>query len=65
MRNDLLSWETGHSINPQGFATLVLDAFNLSAEHTVQAQVDSLNWEWLGMLLIKSPVIQGTLGTNG
>lgn len=45
MGNDLLSWEIGHSISPQGFATLMFDAFGLSAEHTVQAQVDSLNWE--------------------
>lgn len=36
MRNDLLSWEIGHSISPQGFATSVLDATGLSAEHTVQ-----------------------------
>jgi len=45
MRNDLLSWEIGHSISPQGFATSVLDATGLSAEHTVQTQVASLNWE--------------------
>lgn len=45
MGNDLLSWETGHSISPQRFATSMFDAFGLSAEHTVQAQVDSVNWE--------------------
>lgn len=45
MGNDLLSWETGHSITLRGFATSMFDAFGLSAEHTVQAQVDSLNWE--------------------
>lgn len=43
MGNDLLSWETGHSITLRGFATSMFDAFGLSAEHTVQAQVDSLN----------------------
>lgn len=45
MGNDLLSWESGHSISLRGFATSVFDAFGLSAEHTVQTQVDSLNWE--------------------
>lgn len=45
MGNDLQSWETGHSISLQGFATSMFDAFSLSAEHTVQEQVDSLNWE--------------------